>query len=54
MMKPCSRREGGFTMIEMMFVGQGPEAMKAAPATDVQEGKLYLAKYAEDGSLYRA
>lgn len=43
-----------FTMIEKMIVEQGPEAMKAAPATEIQEGKLYLAKYAEDGSLYRA
>ena len=43
-----------FTMIEKMIVEQGSEAMKASPASDVHEGKLYLAKYAEDGSLYRA
>merc|ERR1719210_2331770 len=36
-----------------MIVEQGPEAMKAAPAGDLEVGKLYLAKY-EDGSLYRA
>ena len=43
-----------FTMIEKMIVEQGPEAMKAPPAADIEEGKLYLAKYSEDGSLYRA
>lgn len=48
------RESSTFTMIEKMIVDQGPEAMKAAPASDIQEGKLYLAKYAEDGSLYRA
>ena len=48
------RESSTFTMIEKMIVEQGPEAMKAAPASDIQEGKLYLAKYAEDGSLYRA
>merc|ERR550539_303224 len=48
------RESSTFTMIEKMIVEQGPEAMKAAPASDIQEGKLYLAKYSEDGSLYRA
>ena len=43
-----------FTMIEKMIVEQGPEAMKASPASDVLPGKLYLAKYSEDGALYRA
>ena len=43
-----------FTMIEKMIVEQGPEAMKADSASNIQPGKLYLAKYAEDGSLYRA
>ena len=43
-----------FTMIEKMIVEQGPEAMKADSASNIQAGKLYLAKYAEDGSLYRA
>ena len=43
-----------FTMIEKMIVEQGPDAMKASPASEVQAGKLYLAKYSEDGSLYRA
>jgi len=43
-----------FTMIEKMIVEQGPVAMKSAPATNLQDDKLYLAKYAEDGSLYRA
>ena len=48
------KESGTFTMIEKMIVEQGPEAMKAAPATELEVGKLYLAKYAEDGSLYRA
>lgn len=43
-----------FTMIEKMIVEQGSEAMKAAPANNITEGKLYLAKYSEDSSLYRA
>jgi len=43
-----------FTMIEKMIVEQGPQAMKSAPATNFQSGQLYLAKYSEDGSLYRA
>jgi len=43
-----------FTMIEKMIVEQGPHAMKSAPATNFEVGHLYLAKYSEDGSLYRA
>merc|ERR1719474_46820 len=41
-------------MIEKMIVEQGPVAMKSAPASNLLDDKLYLAKYAEDGSLYRA
>lgn len=48
------KESSNFTMIEKMIVEQGCDVMKTTPATDIFEGKLYLAKYSEDGSLYRA
>ena len=48
------RESSTFTMIEKMIVEQGPAAMNTSPASNIQEGALYLAKYSEDGSLYRA
>jgi len=43
-----------FTMIEKLIVDNGDKAMKSPPATHLQPGHLYLVKYSEDGSLYRA
>jgi len=43
-----------FTMIEKLIVEHGEKAMKSPPTSNLQVGHLYLVKYSEDGSLYRA
>jgi len=49
------RESSTFTTIEKMIVEQGPRAMETQlAAPNPQQGQLYLAKYSEDGSLYRA
>jgi len=48
------KESSAFTMVEKVMVEQGELAMAASPAAHILADKLYLVKYSEDGSLYRA
>ena len=48
------KESSAFTMVEKVMVEQGELAMAASPAAHLLTDKLYLVKYSEDGSLYRA
>ena len=48
------RESSAFTVVEKLIVEQGEAAMASAPATLLLPDQLYLVKYSEDGSLYRA
>jgi len=43
-----------FSVVEKVMEEQGAEVMQNQPAECLEPEKLYLAKYSEDGSLYRA
>jgi len=48
------KESSAFTMIEKLIVEHGEQAMLASPASNLLPDRLYLVKYSEDGSLYRA
>ena len=48
------KESSAFTMVEKLIVEHSEEVLASAPASLLLPDSLYLVKYSEDGSLYRA